>query len=711
MKTMKLNAIAIASAAILFSCSTDAPQEEKVTYNYPDSRQDTTVVDDYFGTQIADPYRWLEDDTSAETGAWVAAQNAVTNDYLDKIPFRGKLKEQLTNLWDYETIGTPSKHGDYYIYSKNDGKQNQSVYYVKKGEDGTEEILLDPNNMSEDGTTSVGGLSVSKDHKLMAYMVSESGSDWKEIVVMNLETKEMLTDKVLWSKFSGISWNGNGFYYSGYDAPEKGKEFSNKNEYHKVFYHQIGTSQTEDKIVFEDKEHPLRNHYGGVSEDSHFLMISGSEGTSGNSMHIKDLTKPESDFVTFVDDFDNDSYLMDNIDETLLIFTNYNAPNKRVVQTTMDKPNKEDWTDFIQTKDYVLEHVSTVGDKMFASYLKDVQSKIEVYGMDGTYIKDLELPGIGISGGVGGNKGENTGYYSFTSFTTPRSSYKINIDDLSTELFFKPAINFKSDDYVTEQVRFKSKDGEEIPMFVTHKKGLKMDGANPTLLYGYGGFQISIKPSFSVTNAVFMQNGGIYAVVTLRGGNEYGEAWHEAGMLNKKQNVFNDFIAAGNYLKNNKYTSTEKLAIHGRSNGGLLVGAVMTQAPNLAAVALPGVGVLDMLRYHKFTIGWAWATEYGSSDNESDFNNLMTYSPLHNVNPVDYPATMIMTADHDDRVVPAHSFKFAAELQKQNTSNNPMLIRIEAKAGHGSGKPKNKLVDEWADVWSFTFFNLGVDIK
>ncbi len=705
----KIVLIAVASV-LIFGCLSDK-HEEKVTYNYPETRQDSTVVDDYFGTKIADPYRWLEDDTSAETGAWVTAQNAVTNGYLSKIPFRAKLKQQLTDLWDYETVSTPSKHGDYYIYSKNDGKQNQSVYYIKKGEDGAEEVLLDPNTMSEDGTTSVGGLSVSKDHQLMAYMVSQSGSDWKEIVVMDLNTKELLEDKVLWSKFSGISWHENGFYYSGYDAPEKGKEFSNKNEFHKIFYHTIGTQQSADQLIFEDKEHPLRNHYASTTEDGHFLMVSGSEGTSGNSLYIKDLTKSGSEFVTFVDDFDNDSYLMDNIGETLLIFTNYKAPNKRVVQTTMDAPSKENWTDFIAEKDYVLENVSIVGDKMFASYLKDVQSKIEIYGMDGTYNKDLELPGIGISSGVSGEKGDNIGYYSFTSFTTPRSSYKINTDDLSSEPYFKPAINFNSDDYVTEQVRFKSKDGEEIPMFITHKKGIKMDGNNPCLLYGYGGFQISIKPSFSVVNSVFMQNGGIYAVVTLRGGNEYGEKWHKAGMLNNKQNVFNDFIAAGNYLKDNKYTSTEKLAIHGRSNGGLLVGAVMTQEPNLAAVALPGVGVLDMLRYHKFTIGWAWAVEYGSSDKEEDFKNLITYSPLHNVKPIAYPATMIMTADHDDRVVPAHSFKFAAELQKQNTGNNPMLIRIESKAGHGSGKPKNKLIEEWADVWTFTFHNLGVEIK
>jgi len=705
---MKIKLLIILATSIFFSCSFE--KTEHVNYNYPNTYQDTLIIDNYFGTPITDPYRWLEDDTSSETGAWVAAQKAVTNDYLSKIPFRAKLKQQLTDLWDYETKSTPAKHGDFFIYSKNDGKQNQSVYYLKKVNDGEEEILLDPNTMSEDGTTSIGGLSVSKDHQLMAYTISQSGSDWKEIVVIDLNTKKLLADKISWSKFSGISWYNNGFYYSGYNPPEKGKEFSNKNEFHKVFYHTIGTSQSNDQLIFEDTEHPLRNHGGYATEDGHFLVITASEGTSGNSIYVKDLTLPNSEFIPLISDFKNDSYIMDNLGDSLLIFTNYKAPNKRLVYTTLDTPNKEDWKDFIPEKEFVLTNVNIVGDKMFASYLKDVQSKIEIYELEGSYIKDLELPGIGICSGVSGKKGENTGYYSFTSFTTPRSSYQLNTDDLNSKPYFKPNINFNGADYVTQQVRFKSKDGEEIPMFITHKRGLELDGNNPCLLYGYGGFNISIKPSFSVINSVFMQNGGIYAVVTLRGGSEYGEKWHKAGMLNNKQNVFDDFIAAGNYLKDKNYTSTEKLAIHGRSNGGLLVGAVMNQAPELAAVALPGVGVLDMLRYHKFTIGWAWAVEYGSSDNAKDFKNLITYSPLHNVKPIAYPATMIMTADHDDRVVPAHSFKFAATLQQHNIGNNPMLIRIESKAGHGSGKPKNKLIDEWADVWAFTFYNLGVDI-
>ena len=528
---------------------------------------------------------------------------------------------------------------------------------------------------------------------------------------MDLKTRKPLEDHVNWVKFSGISWYKDGFYYSGYTAPEKGKEYSNKNEFHKVFYHKIGTPQRSDEIIFEDTEHPLRNHTGSATDDGHFLIINASEGTSGNAMYVKDLTKENAEFVTMVNDFDNDSWLMDNLGDTLLIYTNYNAPNKRIAYTTLDSPMKEEWQDYIPEKEYVLTGLNIVGDKIFANYLKDVKSKIEIYQIDGTYIKDLELPGIGISSGVSGKKGENIGYYSFTSFTTPRSSYQLNTADLTSEVYFKPEINFNPSDYVTEQVFYPSKDGTKIPMFITHKKGIKMDGNNPCLLYGYGGFDISYKPSFNVEKTVFIQNGGIYAVANLRGGSEYGEKWHKAGKLNNKQNVFDDFIAAAEYLKSNNYTSTEKLAIHGRSNGGLLVGAVITQRPDIAKVALPMVGVLDMLRYHKFTIGWAWAVEYGSSDKKEDFDNLIKYSPLHNVKKASYPSTFILTADHDDRVVPAHSFKFAAEIQKQNIGNNPMLIRIDAQSGHGSGKPKDKLIEEWADIWAFTFYNFGIEIK
>lgn len=707
---MKSYLLMVLSAILLVACSSPK-KEATATINYPETRKDTTVVDDYFGTKIADPYRWLEDDNSPETEDWVKAQNTVTNAYLSQIKSREKLKQQLSSLWDYESIGTPSKHGDYYIYSKNNGKQNQSVYYIKQGENGTEEILIDPNTLSTEGTTSVGALSVSKDNQHLAYTISKAGSDWKNIVVMDLSTKELLKDEVSWVKFSGISWYKDGFYYSGYNAPEKGREFSNKNEYHKVFYHQLGTSQTEDKIVFEDSTHPLRNHSGFTTEDNHFLVITASEGTSGNTMHVKDLTKANSEFVTLVNDFDNDSYVIDNLGDKLLIFTNYNAPNQRIVYATLDNPTKENWKDFITEKEYVLASISLAGDKIFANYLKDVQSKIEVYQIDGSYIKDLELPGIGICSRISGDKAETTAYFSYTSFTTPSCNYKVNTTELTSELNFKPEINFNSEDYITTQVFYPSKDGTEIPLFITHKKGIELDGSNPCLLYGYGGFDISYKPNFDVAKTVFIQNGGIYAVANLRGGSEYGEKWHKAGMLNNKQNVFDDFIAAAEFLKTEKYTSTEKLAIHGRSNGGLLVGAVITQKPNIVKVALPMVGVLDMLRYHKFTIGWAWAVEYGSSDKKEGFENLIKYSPLHNLKPAAYPATLILTADHDDRVVPAHSFKFAAEIQSQNKGNNPTLIRIDSKSGHGSGKSKTKLIEEWADIWAFSFYNFGIEIK
>jgi prolyl oligopeptidase len=696
------------TASALLIMATTTINAQKITY--PQVVQDD-VVENYFGTKVSDPYRWLEDENSSATKNFVEQQRAVTNAYLNKIPFRDQLKTQLADLWDYETMGAPSKHGNYYVLSENDGKQNQAVTYIKNGKDGKEEVFIDPNTLSSDGTTSISNLSFSKDNKYAAYMISKSGSDWKDIVVLEVATKTYLKDTIRWSKFSGISWYNNGFYYSGYAIPEEGKEFSNKNEFHTVFYHELGKAQKEDNIIFKDEKNPLKSHYCGITEDGRFLAISGSKGTSGNNLIVKDLSKKDSEFITLIDDFDNDSYLIDNMGDSLLIFTNYQAPNNRIAITTLAAPLSENWTDFIAEKDYVLESVSIVGNKLFATYLKDVQSKIEIYKLNGTYLKDLALPGIGICYGVSGKKGEDEAYYSFTSFINPTTTYQLKISDLKSTLYFKPKTNFNSDDFVTEQVFYKSKDGTKIPMFISYKKGLKMDSSNPTLLYGYGGFNISYKPSFDVAKSVFMMNGGVYAVANLRGGSEYGEKWHKAGMLNNKQNVFDDFINAANYLKDEKYTSTEKLAIHGRSNGGLLVGAVMTQQPNIAKVALPMVGVLDMLRYHKFTIGWAWAVEYGNSEDKASFENLIKYSPLHNVKPASYPATLILTADHDDRVVPAHSFKFAAELQKQQQGDNPTLIRIDTKSGHGSGKPKSKLIEEWADIWAFTFYNLGVTLK
>lgn len=707
---MKLFYMALGLTAIV-GCSSNENNETTVAkLDYPESFKDTTVVDDYFGTKIADPYRWLEDENSEATKSWITAQRNLTKSYIDSIPFRGKIKQQLTDLWDYASMSAPSKHGEYYVYTKNDGKQNQSVYYIKTGENGEEEILLDPNTLSEDGTTSIGGVSFSKDNKYLGYLVSKAGSDWKEIFIMDVATKEILTESIKWVKFSGINWYKNGFYYSGYQAPKDGTELSVKNEFHTLFYHEIGTEQSNDEVIYRDNEDPLKSHYCSLTDDERFLVVYGSKGTSGNNVVAKDLTQSKSDFTTLVNHFDNDTWVIDNIDDKLLLQTNINAPNKRIASTTLANPSPEYWQDFIAEKEYVLEGISLVADKIFATYLKDVQSKIECYDLAGNYINDLKLPGIGICNGVSGKRNEPEAYFSFTSFTTPSSIYKLDVNTLEYELYFKPETKFNSDDFVTEQVFYTSKDSTKIPMFISYKKGIKKDGNNPTLLYGYGGFNISYKPYFDIAKSVFMMNGGVYAVANLRGGSEYGEAWHKAGMLNNKQNVFDDFAAAAEYLKTEKYTSTEKLAIHGRSNGGLLVGATITQNPNIAKVALPMVGVLDMLRYHKFTIGWAWAVEYGDSKTKESFDNLIKYSPLHNVKKVEYPATFIITADHDDRVVPAHSFKFSAEMQKQQQGNNPVLIRIDTKSGHGSGKPKTKLIEEWADIYAFTFYNLGVEL-
>jgi prolyl oligopeptidase len=714
---MKKTMILLAPA-LLFACGEKAPQaEEKVTERkeitlkaYPEVKKDS-IQDEYFGTVVEDPYRWLENDTSAETEAWVKAQNEVTFDYLSQIPYREQIKERLTKLWNYEKVGTPFKHGNFYFMYKNDGIQNQSVLYYQKGLDGQQEVLLDPNTLSEDGTASINGMGFSKDAQYMAYGISRAGSDWVEINVMNLETKEKLNDVINWVKFSGISWEGQGFYYSSYDPPKEGSDYSGKNEFHKVYYHKLGTSQDDDKLVYEDKEHPQRNAGAWVTEDEEYLVITTSESTNGNSLMIKKLND-NSALVSLVDNFDTDNNIIDHLgDGKFLINTNYEAPNNKVALIDIKQPKQSQWTDFIPEKDYVLTGVSLAGDKIIASYMKNVQSKLEVYDLEGKYLYDIALPGIGIAG-FNGDKGENTAFYSFSSYTYPTTIFKYDITNNTSEVFFKPNTPFKSEDYVTNQVFFKSKDGTEVPMFITHKKGIKMDGTNPTFLYGYGGFNISITPRFSVVNTVFLEQGGIYAVVNLRGGSEFGEDWHKAGWRLNKQNVFDDFIAAGEYLIANKYTSSEKLAVHGRSNGGLLAGAVMTQRPDLMKVALPGVGVLDMLRYHKFTIGWAWAGEYGSSEqDEANFKNLYAYSPLHNVTAgTAYPATLVTTADHDDRVVPAHSFKFISELQAKHQGDNPVLIRVDVDAGHGAGKPTEKIIEEWADVWSFVLWNLNADV-
>ncbi|MFB1023601.1 MAG: prolyl oligopeptidase family serine peptidase [Vicingaceae bacterium] len=678
---------------------------------YPEVRKDT-IVDDYFGTAVADPYRWLENDTSEETGAWVKAQNTVTFDYLKQIPYREDLEKRLTELWNYEKVSAPFKKGDNYFMYKNDGIQNQSVLYIQNGLDGEQEVLLDPNTMSDEGTTSLNGMGFSKDNRYMAYGISKAGSDWVEINVMDLETKTLLKDKVEWVKFSGISWYKNGFYYSSYDQPTEGSDYSGKNEFHKVYYHALGTAQDEDELVFEDKKHPQRNAGAGITDDEQFLIVTTSESTNGNSLMVKDL-KNEGDFITLVDNYETDNYILDHIGEgNFLINTNYLAPNNRICIVNIATPTQEKWTDFIPEKDYVLREVSLAGDKMIASYMKNVQSKLEVFDKTAKYLYDIELPGIGIAG-FSGDKKENTAFFSYTSYTTPTEIYRYDIKTNSTTNFFKPKTAFNNANYITEQVFYISKDGTQIPMFVTHKKGLKLDGTNPTFLYGYGGFNISITPRFSAVNTVFLEQGGIYAVVNLRGGSEFGEDWHTAGWRLNKQNVFDDFIGAAEHLIKENYTSSEKLAVHGRSNGGLLAGAVMTQRPDLMKVAIPGVGVLDMLRYHKFTIGWAWAGEYGRSDTDKEnFDNLYAYSPLHNVKKgVEYPATMVVTGDHDDRVVPAHSMKFISELQAKHKGDNPVFVRVDVNAGHGAGKPTEKVIEEWADVWSFVLWNTNANVN
>ena len=717
---MKYTPLFITATALLIACGEkSAPNQEETKMErkeiqvkaYPEVRKDS-ISDDYFGTKVNDPYRWLENDTSAETGAWVKAQNEVTFDYLKQIPYREDLETRLTELWNYEKVGTPFKHGDNYFMYKNDGIQNQSILYMQKGLDGEQKVLLDPNTMSEEGTTALSGMGFSKDNKYMAYGISKAGSDWVEINVMNLETETLLEDKVNWVKFSGINWYKNGFYYSSYDSPTEGSDYSGKNEFHKIKYHKLGTAQSEDVLVYQDKDNAQRNAGAGVTEDEEYIIVSTSESTNGNSLMVK-KAGTKSAFTKMVDNFDTDNYIVEHLgDGKFLVNTNYEAPNNRIVIVDVKKPTQENWIDFIPEKEYVLRGVSIAGGKIIANYMKNVQTKLEVYDMNGKYLNDIELPGIGIAGFSGDEK-ENTAFFSFTAYTTPTEIYKYDISTNKTEVFFKPKTAFNGSEYETKQEFFTSKDGTQIPMFITYKKGTKLDGTNPTFLYGYGGFNISITPSFSAVNTVFLEQGGVYAVVTLRGGSEFGEDWHTAGWRNNKQNVFDDFIGAAEYLIEKKYTTSEKLAIHGRSNGGLLAGAVMTQRPDLMKVSIPGVGVLDMLRYHKFTIGWAWAGEYGRSDtDEETFKNLYAYSPLHNVKEgVEYPATMVVTGDHDDRVVPAHSMKFISELQGKHKGTNPVFVRVAVNAGHGAGKPTEKVIEEWADVWSFVLWNTNAEVE
>ena len=682
--------------------------------NYPKTAK-VNQVDDYFGTKISDPYRWLEKDTAKNTEAWVKEQNALTNDYLAKIPARDRKKKRWTELWDYPKYGAPYRQGKYYIFGKNDGLQNQGVVYYQSGLNGEAQVLIDPNKLSNDGTVALQGGHLSRNQKYYAYSTAASGSDWQEIYVMEFPSKNLLADKITNVKSSGISWLGDdGFFYSGYDKPKDEKtKYSTINEYQKVFYHKIGTSQSEDKLIYEDKEHPLRYAGAGVTEDNRFLAIYISEGTDGTEIKVKDLKDPAcKDFITIVKGFATNADIVDNMGDKILLRTNQDAPNYKVVLVDPKNPAKENWKTIIPEEKMKLEGVGTAGGKLFASYLKDANDQVKQYSRNGKLERIVKLPGVGAVSGFGGNIDDKFLFYTFTSFTYPATIFKYDIATGKSTLYRKSEVKVNPALFETKQVFVTSKDGTKVPMFITHKKGLKLDGNNPTLLYAYGGFNISMGPGFSVTNVPFFEDGGIYCLVCLRGGGEYGEEWHKAGMLQNKQNVFDDFIAAAEYMVKEKYTNPQKIAIRGGSNGGLLIGACMTQRPDLFKVAIPQVGVLDMLRYQKFTLGWGWVVEYGSSDKKEDFEYLIKYSPLHNIKKgVCYPATLITTGDHDDRVVPAHSFKFAATLQEAQGCDNPTLIRIDSKAGHGAGKPTAKIIQEYADIWAFIYQNFGMGSK
>ncbi len=681
---------------------------------YPDTKK-VNQEDDYFGTIVKDPYRWLEDDNSAETKDWVIEENAVTEKYLSEIPFRKKIKSRLEEMWNYPKYGAPFKEGVYYYFYKNDGLQNQAILYRQKGLDAKPEVFIDPNKMSKDGTAAIGTPSFSRNKKYAVYLEAQAGSDWQEAHVLNVNDKSLLKDEVKFIKFSGTSWKGDeGFYYSRYPAPDEKSKLTTQNQYHKVYYHKLGTPQSADVLVYEDKDHPLRTIGARLTEDGHFLLLNKSEGTSGDELWVKDMKNksPQNDFILLINGFDTEANFIDNDGGQLLVRTNADAPNYKVVLIDPKNPAKENWKVVIPERKELLEGVGTAGGKLFLSYLQDASSRVYQTDYKGHLEREIKLPGIGTAGGFGGYKEDTEIFYSYTSFGYPTAIFRYYIADGKTNLFRKSEVKINAVNYQTDQLFFTSKDGTRVPMFVTYKKGLKLDGKNPLLLYGYGGFNIPMTPAFSISNAFFIEEGGVYVVVNMRGGNEYGEAWHQGGMLQNKQNVFDDFIGAAEYLIEKKYTNPSQIAIRGGSNGGLLVGAAMTQRPELFKVAIPQVGVMDMLRYHKFTIGWAWATEYGRSDRKEDFENLYKYSPLHNLKPgIQYPATLITTADHDDRVVPAHSFKYAATLQSVNDGTNPTLIRIETKAGHGAGKPTDKQIDEAADIWSFVMYNLGMEFK
>ncbi|MBT1702699.1 prolyl oligopeptidase family serine peptidase [Chryseosolibacter indicus] len=691
---------------LIMSCNKPSETSSGVS-KYPETTKVDTV-DNYFGTEVPDPYRWLEDDTSQLTAKWVKGQNEVTFGYLDNIKYRDKVKKRLEDLYNYERLGAPSQEGNYYYFSKNDGLQNHNVIYRKKGIDGTPEVFLDPNTFSKDGTTGLAGLFFTKDGSKAAYLISEGGSDWRKAIIIQASDKKVLEDTLVDIKFSGIAWKGNdGFYYSSYDKPV-GSELSAKTQHHKLYYHKLGTPQKQDKLIFGGEKTPRRYIFASTTEDERFLIVSASVSTTGNELYIQDLNDPQGQLKPVVTNFDNEHQVITNDGSKLIIQTNLKAPNNRVVYAEFANPSPDQWKDLIPETENVLD-ASTAGKKLFASYMVDVKTQVKQYDLQGKFEREIQLPGIGTAGGFGGKETQKEIYYSFTSFTYPTTIFKYDIASGQSTLYQKPKVDFNPEDYETKQVFYQSKDGTKIPMFIVHKKGVELNGKNPTWLYAYGGFNVSLTPSFTPSRIAWLENGGIYAQPNLRGGGEYGEKWHIAGTKMNKQNVFDDFIAAAEYLFKEKYTSKEYLAIAGGSNGGLLVGATMTQRPDLAKVAFPAVGVMDMLRYHKFTAGAGWAYDYGTSEDSKEmFEYLKRYSPVHALKPgVTYPATLVTTADHDDRVVPAHSFKFAATLQEYHKGENPVLIRIETKSGHGSSNLK-KALEVTADQYSFAWYNMGV---
>ncbi|HUX60687.1 MAG TPA: prolyl oligopeptidase family serine peptidase [Ignavibacteriaceae bacterium] len=701
---MKTNIMAIIMLSFFMS-SVLVPQTK---LKYPLTKKDD-VKDNYFGTIVPDPYRWLENDTASAVKQWVKEENKVTFSYLDKIPYREKIKARLEKLWNYPKYSAPFKAGKNYFFFKNDGLQNQAVLYIQDGLNAKPEVFLDPNNLSKDGTVSLSAYAPSKDGKYFAYGTASGGSDWNEFHVMDVATKKVLSDELKWIKFSGIAWFKDGFFYSRYPTPAKGEELTSKNEFHKVYYHKLGTEQSSDSLIYENLSQPKLTVGAQTTEDERFLILYLSTGTSNNALYVQNLEKPGSSMLKVIDNYDHNYSIVDNIGDKLLVLTDKNAPKYRLVLIDPENPGETNWQTIIPEKNDVLQSVSVIGGKLVAIYMKDASNRMFMYNLSGNNEEEIKLPVLGTIESLSGKRNDNIAFYDFTSFTFPPTIYELNINDNTSTIFRKPEINFNFDNYITKQVFYNSKDGTKVPMFIVYKKGLKRNGNNPAFLYAYGGFDISINPAFSITRLIFLENGGVLAIPNIRGGGEYGEAWHKAGMLGKKQNVFDDFIAAAKYLIKEKYTSSQRLAINGASNGGMLIGAVTNQRPDLFRVAIPQVGVQDMLRFQKFTIGWAWVNEYGSSDDSAQFQYLYKYSPLQNIRSgVNYPSIMATTADHDDRVVPAHSFKYIATLQDKYKGNNPILIRIETRAGHGAGKPTSKIIDEWTDIWSFIFYNFGI---